>query len=99
MKPVTCCIELAKVNILSPVSYFVIILSLILRKCKVCMLGTVIGASPTLIVTAARICIYVSNILPILPHVFHTLVLEIHVHPEMLRIFWYIDVLTCMIYN
>ena len=45
------------------------------------------------------ICIYVSNILPILPHVFHTLVLEIHVHPEMLRIFWYIDVLTCVIYN
>ena len=44
------------------------------------------------------ICMYVSNIFT---HVCCTLVPEIrvHVHPEMLRIFWYINVLTCMIYN
>ena len=29
----------------------------------------------------------------------HTLVPEIHVRPEMLHVFWYIDVLTCVIYN
>ena len=34
-----------------------------------------------------------------LPHVCRTLVLEICVRPEMLRVFQYIDVVTCMIYN
>ena len=34
-----------------------------------------------------------------LPHVCHILVPEIHVRPEMLRVFRYIDVFTCMIYN
>ena len=34
-----------------------------------------------------------------LPHVCCTLVPEIHVYPEILRVFWYIDALTCVIYN
>ena len=34
-----------------------------------------------------------------LPHVCRTLVPEIRVCPEMLRVFRYIDVLTCVIYN
>ena len=34
-----------------------------------------------------------------LPRVCHTLVSEICVHPEMLHVFRYIDVLTCVIYN
>ena len=34
-----------------------------------------------------------------LPRVFRTLVPEIRVRPEMLRVFRYIDLLTCMIYN
>ena len=34
-----------------------------------------------------------------LPRVCRTLVPEIHVHPEMLHIFWYIGVLTCVICN
>ena len=45
--------------------------------------------------------IYVSIYLCLyhLPCVCCTLVPEICVHPEMLRVFWYIDVLTCVIYN
>ena len=46
------------------------------------------------IIVGMYVCIYVS-----LNRVYHTLVLEIRVHPEMLHVFWYIDVLTCMIYN
>ena len=34
-----------------------------------------------------------------LPSVCHTLVPEILVRPEMLRVLWYIDVLTCVAYN
>ena len=34
-----------------------------------------------------------------LPHVCRTLVPRIRVCPEMLRVFRYIDVLTCVIYN
>ena len=34
-----------------------------------------------------------------LPRVCHTLVPEIRVHPEMIHVFQYIDVLTCVIYN
>ena len=34
-----------------------------------------------------------------LPRVCRTLVPEIRVRPEMLRVFQYIDVLTCVIYN
>ena len=34
-----------------------------------------------------------------LPLVCRTLVPEIRVRPEMLRVFWYIDMLTCVIYN
>ena len=34
-----------------------------------------------------------------LPCVCHTLVPEIHVHPEVLCVFRYIDMLTCVIYN
>ena len=34
-----------------------------------------------------------------LPHVCRTLVPEIYVRPEMLRVFWHIDMLTCVIYN
>ena len=34
-----------------------------------------------------------------LPHIWCTLVPEIGVCPEMLRVFWYIAVLMCMIYN
>ena len=34
-----------------------------------------------------------------LPHVCCTLVLEICVRPEMLRVIQYIDVLMCVIYN
>ena len=34
-----------------------------------------------------------------LPRVCHTLVPEIRVHPEMLRVFRYIGMLTCMICN
>ena len=34
-----------------------------------------------------------------LPCVCRTLVPKIHICPEMLRVFWYIDMLTCMIYN
>ena len=54
---------------------------------------------PHIDVTAARICMYVLYVSNILPHVCRTLVPEIHVHPGMLRVFWYIDVLTCVIYN
>ena len=43
------------------------------------------------------VCIYPS--MYHLPRVFHTLVPEIRVRPEMLRVFQYIDVLTCVIYN
>ena len=39
------------------------------------------------------LCIHVSNIFT------HTPVPEIHVRPEMLHVFRYIDVLMCMIYN
>ena len=35
----------------------------------------------------------------LLIHVFHTLVPEIRVHSEMVRVVQYIDVLTCVIYN
>ena len=42
------------------------------------------------------VCMYVSNVLL---RVCRTLVPEIRVHPEMLRVFRYIDVLTCVIYN
>ena len=34
-----------------------------------------------------------------LPHICCTLVPEIRVHPKMLCVFRYIDVLTCVIYN
>ena len=34
-----------------------------------------------------------------LPRICHTLVPEIHVHPEMLHVFRYIDMLTCVSYN
>ena len=34
-----------------------------------------------------------------LPHVCRTLVPEIRISPEILRVFRYIDVLMCMIYN
>ena len=34
-----------------------------------------------------------------LPQVCHTLVPEIHVRPEMLRVFRHIEVLMCVIYN
>ena len=34
-----------------------------------------------------------------LPRVCRTLAPEIRVHPEMLHVFLYIDVLTCVIYN
>ena len=34
-----------------------------------------------------------------LPHVCHTLVLEIHVRPEIHRVFQYIDMLICVIHN
>ena len=34
-----------------------------------------------------------------LPRVCHTLVPEIHVRPEIIHVFQYIDVLTCVIYN
>ena len=34
-----------------------------------------------------------------LPHVRYTLVPEIRVRPEMLRVIQYIDVLMCVIYN
>ena len=34
-----------------------------------------------------------------LPHVCHTLVPKIRVHPEMLHVFRYIDVFTCVVYN
>ena len=34
-----------------------------------------------------------------LPHVCYTLVPEIYVHPKMLCVFRYIEVLTCVIYN
>ena len=45
--------------------------------------------------------IYVSIYLSMyhLPRVCRTLVPEIRVHPEMLHVFRYIDVLTCVIYN
>ena len=45
--------------------------------------------------------IYVSIFLCLyhLPRVCHTLVPEIRLRPEMLRVFQYIDVLTCVIYN
>ena len=42
------------------------------------------------------VCMYVSNIFT---RVCHTLVPEICVCPEMLCVFQYIDVLTCVIYN
>ena len=42
---------------------------------------------------------YVSIYMYHLPRVCRTLVPEIHVHPEMLHVFWYIDMLTCVIYN
>ena len=52
--------------------------------------------SPTLIMTTASAhgimaCLYH------LPHVCHTLVPEIHVCPEMLHVFRYIYMLTCVI--
>ena len=34
-----------------------------------------------------------------LPHICRTLVPKICVRPEMLRVFWYNDVLMCVIYN
>ena len=34
-----------------------------------------------------------------LPHICCTLVLEIHVRHEMLRVFQYIDVLMCVVHN
>ena len=34
-----------------------------------------------------------------LPHVCRTLVPKIHACPKMILVFWYIDVLTCVIYN
>ena len=34
-----------------------------------------------------------------LPRICHTLVPKIHVRPEMLRVFRYIDMLTCVIYS
>ena len=42
------------------------------------------------------VCMYVSNIFPC---ICHTLVPEICVRPEMLHVFQYTEVLTCMIYN
>ena len=47
------------------------------------------------------VCIYVSIYVSMyhLPHICRTLVPKIHVHPEMLRVFRYIEVLTCVIYN
>ena len=60
--------------------------------------------SPTLIMRTAPVrritvctCIYVS--MYHLPRICHTLVPEICVHPEILGVFRYIGVLTCMIYN
>ena len=51
-------------------------------------------ASPTLIMTIA---LHMNNGIYHLPCVCLTLVLKIHVHPEMLCVFRYIDVFTCMI--
>ena len=62
--------------------------------------------SPTLIVTTApareiMVCIYLFMSVSIdhLSHVCPTLVPKIRVRPEMLCVFRYIDVLTCVIYN
>ena len=43
------------------------------------------------------VAVYIS--LYYLPRICHTLVPEIHVRPEMLHVFQYIDVLTYVIYN
>ena len=43
------------------------------------------GIYPSMSVSFTRIC--------------RTLVSEARAHPEMLRVFWYIDMLTCVIYN
>ena len=56
-----------------------------------------IEASPTLTMTTAptrRIMVYVYH----LPRVCRTLIPEICIRPEMLCVFWYIDMLTCVIY-
>ena len=51
--------------------------------------------------TAPKRGIIVSEYLSMyhLPRICRTLVPEIHVHPEMLRVFRYIDMLTCVSYN
>ena len=50
---------------------------------------------------AIHLFIYVAIYLSMyhLPHACRTLVPKIHVRPKMLRVFQYIDVLTCVIYN
>ena len=61
-----------------------------------CLLLGWAWASPALIVTTAHVC---GIIVCHLPRICRTLVPEIHVCLEMLRIFLCIGILTCVIYN